>query len=166
MKHLCDTAEHGLALLTHLLQAQIKATESTVFDLMMAECAGSSRGCGKDEGACLCHGRGGGLWCPTVLSLLLPPYFILSKQALETVHALVWWCKANWLCWRAALRLIRWQPVCKYHCQLQAVSAPRLMRRLVCHHSFLKPEFHSYNWSLFFYHTDKTNSMRRAVCCK
>lgn len=51
MKHLCDIAEQSAALLAHLLQAHIKSAAPTVFDLMMAECAGSPRGCGRDERA-------------------------------------------------------------------------------------------------------------------
>lgn len=50
MKHLCDIAEQSAALLAHLLQARIKSAAPMVFDLMMAECAGSPRGSGRDDG--------------------------------------------------------------------------------------------------------------------
>lgn len=50
MKHHSDTAEHGLTLLTQLLQAQINTAKPTVFDLMTTECARSSSGCCSDKG--------------------------------------------------------------------------------------------------------------------
>lgn len=67
MKHLCDIAEQSAALLAHLLQARIKSAAPTVFDLMMAECAGSPRGSGRDDSV---TGRRGVCDVLLVLSLL------------------------------------------------------------------------------------------------
>lgn len=50
MKHRSDTVEHGLTLLTHLLQAQINTAKPAVFDLKTTECARSSSGCCSDKG--------------------------------------------------------------------------------------------------------------------
>lgn len=51
MKHLRDIAEPSAALLTHLLQTHIKIAAPAVFDLMMAECAGSLVGSSRDRTA-------------------------------------------------------------------------------------------------------------------
>lgn len=59
MKHLCDIAEQSAALLAHLLQAHIKSAAPTVFDLMMAECAGSPRGSSRDTRGLTTASQGG-----------------------------------------------------------------------------------------------------------